>query len=104
MGLRRVRSKPVISGAFTIPYQDSTWLTARYGKTDHAVFVQCGNLLGTGAGAWLFSVPTVQIVDVQRVDWNGIAAQKVSFEGRHDSDCAAQTLELERSAFRLHIF
>jgi hypothetical protein len=99
-GMRRGRNKPVISGSFTLPYQDDSWMDARDASDNRAIFFTNGNQVGS---MWMISAPTVQITDVQRVDWNGIAAQQVSWKGRHDADTSGAD-ELARSAFRLHNF
>lgn len=105
-GLRRGRSNPVVSGSWTIPYQNDTYFDSLETYVDHAVFLQIGGALidGTkGSGAVLISCPTVQIVNVQRVDADGVAAQQISFEGRSDNS-GTPTTSLARSAFRVHLF
>lgn len=97
----RQPTRPIVKGTFTVPFEDDTWNTARDNREDRAVFVQAGNIAGSGM---LISMPTVQITDVQKAAaGEGIAGQVVSFEGRHDEEIAGAT-EVGYSAYRLHFF
>lgn len=105
-GVRRGRSAPVVSGSWTIPYQNDSEWDSLEAYDDRAVFFQIGGALidgSKGSGAILISCPTVQIVNVQRVDSGGIASQQISFEGRHDTGLTA-TDELTRSPLRIGVF
>jgi len=100
----RQPARPVIQGSFLVPYEDDTWYTARDDREDRAVFVQAGNLVGAGGGICLFSIPTVQITDVQPApSGENVAGQRVFFEGRHDEEIGGST-EVGYSAFRMHFF
>ena len=97
--MKRQPARPVVKGSFTAPYQDDTWYTARDGREVRAVFARGGNLAGS---AFLISIPTVQITEVQPgASGEGIAGQKVSFEGRHDTEIGGST-EVGYSALRIH--
>jgi len=97
--MKRQPARPVVKGSFVCPYEDDTWYTARDNREVRAVFAQLGNLAGS---CMLISVPTVQITDVQpAVSGNGIAGQRVSFEGRHDA-ALGLTTEVGLSALRCH--
>lgn len=95
----RRESRPVIQGSFVCPLEDRTWWIAKEARTKHAIFAQCG---ATEGQIMLISIPTVQIVDVQRApSGEGIRGQRVTFRGRHDEDIAGST-EVGYSALRIH--
>lgn len=97
----RLHQPPVVSGSFTLPYEDQTWFSARDNLTDKAVFYQIGT--STTDGGILIAAPTTQITNVQRVDIDGIAGQEVSWEARIDTDAGTSSpVELGRNAFRIH--
>lgn len=100
MRRQRPRDGVLARGTFTVPYEDGTWITARDDREDRAIFMQLGN---TAGASWLLSVPTVQIVDVQRAAGaTGISSQVVSWESRLDSSAVASTTPFSYAAFRLH--
>lgn len=103
---RRTRAAPALSGNFTTFYEDLTWFTARDNRTTKNIAYQIGNSVPTSnAGTMLFTVPNVQVTNVQRVaDGVGLAGQRVEFKARLDSDATDQTTELRRSTFRFHIW
>jgi hypothetical protein len=97
--MKRQPARPPIQGSFLAPYEDDTWYTARDNRSVHAVFAQCGNLAGSSV---LISVPTVQITDVvPAASGEGIAGQRVTWQGRHDTEIGGAT-EVGYSAFRMH--
>lgn len=97
--MKRQQARPVCKGSFTIPYEDNTWLAARDSRQSRAFNQQLGS---TPGGTVLLTMPTVQVVDVQRTaSGEGIAGQTVAVEARHDEDTVSNT-ELTRSAFRIH--
>lgn len=98
--MRRQPTRPVATGSFIAPYEDDTWFNARDNRDDRAVFAQLGNIAGS---AWLISLPTVQITEVQGgvESGEGIAGQRVAFEARHDEEIAGST-EIGYSAIRIH--
>ena len=97
--MRRQPTRPLVQGSFVAPYEDDTWYAARDNRTSHAVFAQGG---ATAGSAFLISIPTVQITDVQpTASGEGIAGQRVTFQGRHDEEIGGVT-EIGYSAMRLH--
>ena len=105
IGVVRGRSGPAISWAITLPYQDLTYFTARDDKTLYALQYVCGLSGDTSSAAMVaIDIPRSQIVNVQRVDQDGIASQRV--EGIAQLDQLTDTTngaELARSAFRWHV-
>lgn len=104
----KARNVPAISGDWTNIFEDINWFTARDFRTDKAVFYQFGNspstTAGASAGAGLIAVPTVQIINPQRAaDAGNLAAQKVQFKGRRDTDVGSATSDLAKSPFRIHL-
>ena len=97
---QRVRSAPVISGQFTIPFEDETWRAHKESRTDMYFWLQVGNAIGNTV---CLSAPTIQITDVQVVDVGGVSMQNVSWVGRLDAETSESTAtELGQSAFRIH--
>lgn len=98
--MRRMPSRPLVSGSFVAPYEDDTWWTAHSSRTDLALFAQLGNVPGSTC---LISVPTIQIdAPPQRTaSGEGIAGQTVTWRGRLDA-AIGSTSEISYSALRLH--
>ena len=90
-----------VQGQFTLPYQDNTWFTGRNNRTDYA----CTYTMGVAAGsAVVLSAPTLQVLNPQRAaDAGGLAAQTVMWKGRRDTDVGADTSEIGKSPFRIHL-
>lgn len=99
----RVHVSPVLSGDFVVPYEDQNWRTSLESNDSVSLWLQIGSAPTTGA--IVISAPNVQIVDVQRVDVDGISCQKVSWVARHDTDTTAESSYegLAQSAFRIHM-
>lgn len=97
----RDRSAPIVSGSFTIPYENQTWFTAKTNKTDHCITLQVGS--SATEGAVMIVAPCCQITDVQLVSVDNIRSVKVSWKGRLDTDVTSITTDVHRSAFRIHI-
>lgn len=99
----RTHNGSVITGDFTVPYEDQTWFADRHLKTARALWLQIGS--STSIGGVLISIPNAQITDVQRVDVGGVSGQRVSWMARHDTDTTAESGEEEiaKSAFRIHV-
>lgn len=92
----------ILAGSFT-PFRDSSdldWESYRDSKTDLALFQQIGSAAGS---AVLLEAPTVQILDVQDGDNNGVDAFNVNWRARLDTEIAGSTT-LGYSAFRVHWF
>lgn len=98
----RVHTAPVLSGSFVLPYEDETWRTARDNRTQKALWLQIGS--STTTGGVLISAPNVQIVNVQRVDVEGVINYRVDWVARLDADTTAEsTFEgVAYSAFKMH--
>lgn len=96
---RRQAKRPVVSGAFEVPLEDTSWEDAFANRTARAVFQQLGNLPGE---TWLISIPTVQIGrPVRKGVQGGLSGYSIPFEGRHDA-AIGSTSELSYSALRFH--
>jgi len=96
--IRKRRMKATVGVSFKCPYQAlATWFTARDSALDKGFARQ----IGTAAGSTLMlHAPTCQVVDVQRVDTDGMAYQQITAEARNDSETTASGA-LQRSNFRL---
>ncbi len=100
----RVRNNRLIQGSFN-PYFDSSgldWYALAAANTDLAMFKQIGS--ATTEGGILLAAPTVQIQTPQRAQNGNLDALSLTWKGRHDVAGAAPTTDLERSAFRIHLF
>ena len=101
MRRQRPRDGVLARATFTVPYEDSTWITARDDREDRALFLQIGN---AGGSCIYLALPTVQVVDVQRAaSATQISGQTVTVESRLDASAAADTTERRYAAFRLHM-
>ncbi len=100
----KTHSAPVISGSFTVPFEDSiAWFTAHTSRTAKAHFLQIGS--STTDGGVLVSVPNTRITGTpQRVDVNGVAGLKMDFVSLLDTDTTAESgyEALAESPFRIH--
>lgn len=88
---RYVRGKgdgPVVSGTFNVPFQSTTWTDLRDNRTNVGLQRVFG---GTPGSTFIIHIPTVQIVQVDYLDDNGLQYQQVSWEGRNDLDSAGGT-------------
>lgn len=98
----KTHAAPVISGSFTIPYEDQTWFTAHSSRTAKAHWLQIGST--TTDGGVLISVPNTRIVgQPKRVDVDGVAGLKVDFVSLLDTDTTAESgyEALAESPFRI---
>lgn len=96
---RRNRVAPVISGSFTLPYQDTSYFTDRDNKTLKQIVYQLGTVAGSVVA---LDLPTVQVTDVQKADANSIASQTVSWQAQTDAVSPAGVItDIEKSAFRI---
>ncbi len=92
---------PSVQGSWTTFYESDGRWDARAAKTDYALFYQFGQSAGSSV---LISCPTIQVVDVQRVDDNGIAGETVTWKARADGDITASgTADQQRSPLRIHL-
>jgi hypothetical protein len=103
----RNRAVPFVSGSFTVPLEDQTWWTEKAEKDLKAFALQIGSSpTATTGGGVLLTATTIQIVDIQPADANGIRAQLVSWEGTVDSDItsASANSDINNAAARIHLF
>lgn len=100
----RASKKPVMSGSFVLPYENTNMLIYKSSATASDRAVQLWRVIGGGAGGtMIIDCGTVQVTNVQRVDDNGLAFQKVDWEARHDSLTGTSSATgLSTSAFRIH--
>lgn len=107
IGVVRGRTGPALEGSFTLPFEDTTYYTLRDNKTIQAMHHVVGQGSDTDAARmFAIDIPYAQIVDVQRVDQDGIASQKVSWIAKNDetsADIGIGITELCKSAFRIHV-
>jgi hypothetical protein len=97
----RNRTKPALSGEFSVPYEDVQWFVDKTTKLNRGLFRVIG---GTAGSTMIIDAPTVQVTNVQRVEDNGLAYQKISWEARHDAVSTAGNGDaaLARAPFRIH--
>lgn len=113
-GWIRRNKVPAVEMSFTEPRDESTaWETGMNATTptNYAATYQIGaGTAGVLGGAWMFDLPTLQVVNVEPLqDSNGITAVKVSMMGRNDEDAAGlstddEWIDFTDSAFRIHQF
>ncbi len=114
VGWLRRNKVPAVECSFTEPRDESvafeTGMNAAT-PTNYAATYQIGSgITGVQGGAWMFDLPTLQVVNVEPlIDSSGISAVKVSMLGRNDEDSGAVSTDAEwvdfvRSAFRIHQF
>jgi len=95
----RQDARPLVSGSFTVPYEDETWYDAWRASTQKALALQIGNVPGASI---LVTIPTVQIGVPQPVAASaGVAGVQVPWTSRRDQALSG-TSELLRSALRFH--
>lgn len=93
---------PPVTGEFTVPFEDQSWFTARDNETERSIFFQIGS--SVAGGAVLISVPRVCIDDVQREELDGISGQRIKWYAKSDNQTTTNSSELQKSAFRVHLF
>jgi hypothetical protein len=98
----RVHVSPLGELKFTMPYEDQTWFDIRDNDTILSALLQIGS--APSRGALVFDWPNLQVIDVQRVEIDGIAGHEVTAVPRHDTDTTAESgyEGLAGSAFRIH--
>jgi len=98
MRRKRAAGGRLAKGTFTIPYEDTTWITARDNRTIRAINFQIGSAVGA---TMLLSFPRVQIVGVKRASsGTNLAGQTIEWEALQDTLDA--TTDLGRASARLH--
>ena len=99
MRLQRPAQGKAAKGSFTVPFEDTSWATARDAKTLKAIHFQVGSEVGATA---LIEFPRVQITAAKRANsGTNLAGWTVEWEALQDATNA--TTDLGRASFRIHI-
>lgn len=99
MRLQRPAQGKAAKGSFTVPFEDTSWATARDAKTLKAIHFQVGSEVGATA---LIEFPRVQITAVKRANsGTNLAGWTVEWEALQDATNA--TTDLGRASFRIHV-
>jgi hypothetical protein len=93
---------PPVTGEFTLPYEDTTWLTRVLNRTTCQLQYQIGSTVTNGAV--LFDVPRIEFKEFGRQEVDGLAGQSVKFYGRLDDQTTTSTSNMQKTAFRVHFF
>jgi hypothetical protein len=94
---RGSRLSPPVEGSFTTFFEDLEWFDARDNRTDCGLFYQMGMAPGETVCE---SVPTIQILNPQRVAQGELAGQTVQFKARRNIDIAT-TGSLAKSPIKI---
>ena len=102
IGWKRARGRAITGQVQVYDDTATNWITADTNRTDLSLFQQVGM---TTAGIVLLSAPTVQLSVVPpRTPANDLYGFLVSWAGRNDEAIASPSTDVQRSAFRIHIF
>jgi hypothetical protein len=102
IGWKRARGRAITGQVQVYDDTATNWITADTNRTDLSLFQQIGM---TTSGIVLLSAPTVQLSVVPpRTPANDLYGFLVSWAGRNDEAIAAPSTDVQRSAFRVHIF
>lgn len=102
IGWKRARGRAITGQVQVYDDTATNWVTADTNRTDLSLFQQVGM---TTAGIVLLSAPTIQLSVVPpRTPANDLYGFLVSWAGRNDEAIAAPSTDVQRSAFRVHIF
>lgn len=93
---------PPVTGDFKIPYEDASWRASRDTEADAGFAYQIGSSVANGAV--YVTAPRVGLDNFQREEVDGIAGQTISFYGKLDNKTNTNSNNLQRSAFRIHLF
>jgi len=97
---RRSRVVPIARMSMNIPHENNDWFDNRDALTDYHIEWQIGT---SAAGkAITISLARAEVVNVQPVNQDGLAYQRVTFEATIDGATGTASSDLERSAMRLH--
>ncbi len=105
----RIPQRPTAEVEFTIPVNSGdikTLQAARDARTAYSWFHTLGSVISSttaDTGMWLISLPTVQIMDVQRTESAGMHGAKIRCKALEDADTAGGT-DLLYAPVRLHRF
>jgi hypothetical protein len=99
MKLSRPAQGKWAKGSFVVPFEDTSWATARDSRALKSIFFQIGAEVGATA---LVEFPRVQITAVKRVNAStSLAGWSVEWEGLHDTLSAAT--DIGRAPFKIHL-
>ena len=90
---------PKVTATLELPYEDQTWSDGKAAATKYYITLQMGSSSSTGA--MMIALPNMQVTQVERMDYDGVQGQKITFKGSIDEDCTLTT-EIGRSPIRLH--
>jgi hypothetical protein len=97
---RRNRVTPIARMSMNIPHENNDWFDNRDALSDYHIEWQIGT---SAAGkAILLTLPRAEVVNVQPVNQDGLAYQRVTFEATIDGATGTSANEQERSAMRIH--
>jgi hypothetical protein len=97
---RRNRVTPIARMSMNIPHENNDWFDNRDALTDYHIEWQVGT---SAAGkAIVISLPRAECVNVQPVNQDGLAYQRVTFEATTDGATGSADSDLTRSAMRIH--
>jgi hypothetical protein len=86
--------------SMNIPHENNDWFDNRDALTDYHIEWQVGT---SAAGkAIVISLPRAECVNVQPVNQDGLAYQRVTFEATTDGATGSADSDLTRSAMRIH--
>jgi hypothetical protein len=102
IGFKRARGRAITGQVQVYDDAATNWITADTNRTDLSLFQQIGM---TTSGIVLLSAPTVQLSVVPpRTPANDLYGFLVSWAGRNDEAISSPSTDVQRSAFRIHIF
>jgi len=102
IGWKRARGRAITGQVQVYDDTATNWITADTNRTDLSLFQQVGM---TTAGIVLLSAPTIQLSVVPpRTPANDLYGFLVSWAGRNDEAISSPSTDVQRSAFRVHIF
>jgi len=102
IGWKRARGRAITGQVQVYDDTATNWITADTNRTDLSLFQQVGM---TTAGIVLLSAPTIQLSVVPpRTPANDLYGFQVSWAGRNDEAISSPSTDVQRSAFRIHIF
>ena len=102
IGWKRARGRAITGQVQVYDDTATNWITADTNRTDLSLFQQVGM---TTSGIVLLSAPTIQLSVVPpRTPANDLYGFLVSWAGRNDEAISSPSTDVQRSAFRVHIF
>jgi hypothetical protein len=97
---RRNRVVPIARMSMNIPHENNDWFDNRDALSDYHIEWQIG---ASGAGkAVLITLGRAEVVNVQPVNQDGLAYQRVTFEATVDGATGDASNEQMQSAMRIH--